>query len=195
MKSVINNIPLLRFNGFVDAWEQRKLGDIVIDIVAGGDIDKNKIKDSGKYPVIANALTNDGIVGYYEDDFRIKAPAVTVTGRGDVGHAKARNVNFTPVVRLLSITSNHDINFLENAINNINVVVESTGVPQLTVPQLEKYKINIPNNPDEERAIGTFFIELDNLITLHQSKLENLKETKKGLLQKMFPKNNEVIPW
>ncbi|MBV4417953.1 restriction endonuclease subunit S [Clostridium tyrobutyricum] len=58
-----------------------------MEIVAGGDIDKNKIVDSGKYPVLANALTNDGIVGYYKNDFRIKAPAVTVTGRGDVGHA------------------------------------------------------------------------------------------------------------
>lgn len=187
-------IPEIRFAGFTDDWEQRKLGDIAIDIVAGGDIDKNKIKDLGKYPVIANALTNDGIVGYYEDDFRIKAPAVTVTGRGNVGHAKARNTNFTPVVRLLSITSNHDINFLEKAINNINVVVESTGVPQLTVPQLEKYKIYIPNNQDEEKAIGTFFTELDNLITLHQQLLNDYKQFKKAMLQQLFPQKGESVP-
>lgn len=189
-----NNKPKLRFPRFTDPWEQRKLRDIAIDIVAGGDIDRSKIRDLGKYPVIANALTNDGIVGYYEEDFRIKAPAVTVTGRGDVGHAKARNINFTPVVRLLSITSNHDINFLENAINNINVVVESTGVPQLTIPQLEKYKIYIPNNQDEEKSIGTFFTNLDNLITLHQRKLNHLQDKKKSLLQKMFPKNGEDFP-
>lgn len=139
-------------------------------IIAGGDIDKNKIDENGKYPVIANALTNDGIVGYYKEEYRIKAPAVTVTGRGDVGHAKARNVDFTPVVRLLSIKSKHYNHFLENAINNLNVVVESTGVPQLTVPQLENYELKFPNNLAEELKIGEFFNKLDNLITLHQSK-------------------------
>lgn len=93
------------------------MGEIAIEIVAGGDIDKQLILEEGRYLVIANALTNDGIVGYYKDEYRIKAPAVTVTGRGDVGHAKARKVDFTPVVRLLSIKSDHNVFFLENAIN------------------------------------------------------------------------------
>jgi type I restriction enzyme S subunit len=75
-------------------------------MVAGGDIDKSKLDENGEFPVLANALTNDGIVGYYASEYRIKAPAVTVTGRGDVGHAKARKIDFTPVVRLLSIRSN-----------------------------------------------------------------------------------------
>ena len=186
--------PAIRFKGFNDDWEERKLGEVGTDIIAGGDIEKNKIKDSGKYPVIANALTNDGIVGYYEEEFRIKAPAVTVTGRGDVGHAKARNINFTPVVRLLSITSNHDVNFLENAINNISVMVESTGVPQLTVPQLEKYKISIPNNPGEEEAIGILFIKFDNLITLQKRRCDKLILLKKAMLEQMFPKGKKSIP-
>ena len=129
-------VPEIRFAGFTDAWEQRKLGEIAIEILAGGDIDKEKVVDDGTYPIYANALTNDGIVGYYNDYYRVKAPAVTVTGRGEVGHAQARMTDFTPVVRLLAIRSNHDCYFLENAINNQNVVVESTGVPQLTVPQL-----------------------------------------------------------
>ena len=113
---------------FPFSWEQRKLGDEAIEMVAGGDIDKSLLDEHGKYPVIANALTDDGIVGYYASDYRIKAPAVTVTGRGDVGHAKARTVDFTPVVRLLSVRSKHDVFFLENAINTLNVIVESTGV-------------------------------------------------------------------
>ena len=160
--------PRIRFKGFSDAWEQRKLSDIAIEMVAGGDIDKNLILDNGRYPVIANALTNDGIVGYYNSDYRIKAPAVTVTGRGDVGHAKARLVNFTPVVRLLSIKSKHNVFFLENAINTLKIVIESTGVPQLTVPQLEKYEVIFPQQLTEEKKIGTFFNSLNNLITLHQ---------------------------
>ena len=139
-------------------------------MLAGGDIDKNKVVGEGKYPIYANALTNDGIVGYYEDYYRVKAPAVTITGRGDVGHAKARIVNFTPVVRLLTIRSNHDVYFLENAINNQGSVVESTGVPQLTVPQLGNYIIQFPDSLDEETRIGTFLKHFDNLITLHQRK-------------------------
>ena len=178
-------IPDVRFKGFTDAWEQRKLKSIANTIVAGGDIDKNKIKESGTYPVIANALTKDGVVGYYEDAYRIEAPAVTVTGRGDIGVAKARHQNFTPVVRLLSLTTAHDVDFIEHAINNLKIVSESTGVAQLTVPQLSNYKIHITSLL-EERKIGLFISKVDNLITLHQRKLDCLISIKKGLLQQLF---------
>lgn len=146
------------------------MGEIAIEILAGGDIDKEKVVDDGTYPIYANALTNDGIVGYYNDYYRVKAPAVTVTGRGEVGHAQARMTDFTPVVRLLAIRSNHDCYFLENAINNQNVVVESTGVPQLTVPQLSSYDICFPKDIREEEKIGAYYKKLDNLITLHHRK-------------------------
>lgn len=179
-------VPEVRFKGFTDDWEQRKLGDIASDMVAGGDIDKDLILAEGQYPVIANALTGDGIVGYYDKEYRVDAPAVTVTGRGDVGHAKARLVNFTPVVRLLSVKSEHDVFFLENAINTLKIVIESTGVPQLTVPQLAKYEVAFPRQLDEEEHIGVFFKQLDHLITLHQRKLEKLKNIKKSCLEKMF---------
>ena len=174
------------FSDFTNTWEQRKLGEVATEMVAGGDIDKDLILDEGRYPVIANALTNDGIVGYYNEDYRIKAPAVTITGRGDVGHAKARIVHFTPVVRLLSLKSNHDVFFLENAINTLKIVIESTGVPQLTVPQLAKYEISFPKSLDEEEKIGAYFKHLDNLVTLHQRELEKLKNLKKACLEKMF---------
>ena len=189
-----SDAPAIRFKGFSDAWEQRKLGEVATEMVAGGDIDKDLILDEGRYPVIANALTNDGIVGYYNEDYRIKAPAVTITGRGDVGHAKARIVDFTPVVRLLSLKSNHDVFFLENAINTLKIVIESTGVPQLTVPQLAKYEISFPKSLDEEEKIGVYFKQLDNLITLHQRKFEKLTNVKKSMLEKMFPQNGSSYP-
>lgn len=155
-------------------WEQCKLGNEATEMLAGGDIDKDIILDKGNYPVIANALTDDGIVGYYDNEYRVKAPAVTITGRGDVGHAKARNVDFTPVVRLLSLKSNHDVLFLENAINTLKIVVESTGVPQLTVPQLANYEVYFPKTLEEEKKIGKYFEQLDRLITLHQCKCDYL---------------------
>ena len=188
------DIPKIRFKEFTEPWEQRKLGDEAIEMMAGGDIDKEKVVEDGKYPIYANALTNDGIVGYYNDYFRVKAPAVTVTGRGEVGHAQARMTDFTPVVRLLAIRSNHDCYFLENAINNHKVIVESTGVPQLTVPQLASYNIFFPSKIEEEVKIGEYFNNLDNLITLHQRKCDDTKELKKYMLQKMFPKNGEKFP-
>ena len=122
------------------------------------------------------------------------APAVTVTGRGEVGYAKARMTHFTPVVRLLAVCSNHDCYFLENAINNHKVVVESTGVPQLTVPQLSSYNIFFPANGKEEVRIGKYFHTLDNLITLHQRECNQLKELKKTMLKKMFPRDGSNIP-
>ena len=188
------NKPKIRFSGYTEAWEQRKLGDEAIEMLAGGDIDKSRVVENGKYPIYANALTNDGIVGYYDDYYRVKAPAVTVTGRGDVGHAQARTVDFTPVVRLLAIRSEHDAYFLENAINNHGVIVESTGVPQLTVPQLGNYMIQFPRTIEEETKIGTYFQSLDHLITLHQRKCDQTKKLKKYMLQKMFPQNGELYP-
>lgn len=189
-----NKTPAIRFKGFTDTWEQRKLGDIASDMVAGGDIDKDLILAEGQYPVIANALTGDGIVGYYDKEYRVNAPAVTVTGRGDVGHAKARLVNFTPVVRLLSVKSEHDVFFLENVINTLKIVIESTGVPQLTVPQLAKYEVAFPRQLDEEEHIGAFFKQLDHLITLHQRKCDKLIQFKAAMLQKMFPQNGADKP-
>lgn len=178
-----SNVPEIRFPGFTAPWEQRKLGDIAIEIIAGGDIDKNIIFEMGRYPVIANALTGDGVVGYYDCQYRVKAPAVTITGRGDIGHAKARMVDFTPVVRLLAIKSDHDVYFLENAINTLKIVVESTGVPQLTVPQLAKYELCFPRELTEEKFIGLLFKNLDNLITLHQQKRDKLLKQRKAMQQ------------
>ena len=184
--------PQLRFKGFTDPWEERKLADVV-SISAGGDVDKTKLIEDGGYPVLANALTNSGIVGYY-DSYKVEAPAVTVTGRGDVGHAVARHVNFTPVVRLLSLKSEVlDADFLANMLNQTNILVESTGVPQLTAPQLGSYKILYPNL-NEQTKIGKLLNAFDNLIALHQRMLAKLKELKQGYLQKLFPQNGSKFP-
>lgn len=177
--------PKRRFPGFTGAWEQRKLGE-TSKITAGGDVDKEKLLTHGKYPVIANALTNDGIVGYYNDAYRITAPAVTVTGRGEIGKAKSRKINFTPVVRLLSVESKHNVDFLAEAINRSKVVFESTGVPQLTVPKLSNYKISFPVSENEETKIGDFIQQFDSLIALHQRKLDKIKKMKLAYLNELF---------
>lgn len=197
-KSDDKRVPVLRFKGFTDEWEQRKLGE-VSKITAGGDVDKEKLLLHGKFPVIANALTNDGIVGYYNDTYRITAPAVTVTGRGEIGKAKARKNNFTPVVRLLAVESKHNVDFLAEAINRSKVVFESTGVPQLTVPKLSNYKILFPNSIDEEIEVGNFLSRFDSLITLQQRKLKLLKLMKNivsyNLVVSHKLASNDEIKW
>ena len=176
-------IPDVRFKNFTDLWQPRRLGDIG-SISAGGDVDKQKLSSKPSYPVIANALTNEGIIGYYQD-YKIEAPAVTVTGRGSIGHAKARFVNFTPIVRLLVIKTAQNPIFLENSINQTMIYNESTGVPQLTVPQLTKYKISISSIP-EQNKIGQLLSKLDDTITLLQKQINTLTSLKQFLLQNMF---------
>ncbi|NRD06747.1 restriction endonuclease subunit S [Lactobacillus delbrueckii subsp. bulgaricus] len=176
--------PDIRFEGFSDEWEQRKLGDVA-KITAGGDINKGDLINKGKYPVIANGLNNNGIVGY-SNKYKIDAPAVTITGRGTLGVATARFINFTPIVRLISIKSDLDPIYLENVINNTHFVIESTGVPQLTAPQVKRQTVILSNCHIEQTKIGSLFLTLDNAITLHDQKLNLLKLVKQSLLQNMF---------
>ena len=191
-KMIKSNIPKIRFNNFKAFWVEKRIADIV-KISAGGDVDKVKLKESGKYPVVANALTNKGIVGFY-DDYKVKAPAVTVTGRGDVGYAVARHENFTPVVRLLTLQSeNIDVDYLENQINSMRILNESTGVPQLTAPQLGNYKVYHPEI-DEQSAIGSLFRTLDDLLASYKDNLINYQSLKATMLSKMFPKAGQTVP-
>ncbi len=192
MKNQNRKIPKIRFNRFNSVWEEDRIADIV-KISAGGDVDKVKLKESGKYPVIANALTNKGIVGFY-DDYKVKAPAVTVTGRGDVGYAVARHENFTPIVRLLTLQSEKiDVDYLENQINSMRILNESTGVPQLTAPQLGNYKVYHPKI-EEQSAIGTLFRILDDLLSSYKDNLANYQYLKATMLSKMFPKAGQTVP-
>ena len=191
-KMIKNNIPRIRFNNFEAFWVEKRIADIV-KISAGGDVDKERLKESGKYPVIANALTNKGIVGFY-DDYKVKAPAVTVTGRGDVGYAVARHENFTPVVRLLTLQSDSiDVDYLENQINSMKILNESTGVPQLTAPQLGNYKVYHPEI-DEQSAIGSLFRTLDDLLANYKDNLAKYQSLKATMLSKMLPKAGQTIP-
>lgn len=191
-KMIKNNIPRIRFNSFKAFWAEKRIADIV-KISAGGDVDKERLKESGKYPVIANALTNKGIVGFY-DDYKVKAPAVTVTGRGDVGYAVARHKNFTPVVRLLTLQSEKiDVDYLENQINSMRILNESTGVPQLTAPQLGNYKVYHPEI-EEQSAIGSLFRMIDDLLASYKDNLANYQSLKATMLSKMFPKAGQTVP-
>lgn len=183
-KEAQRKTPVLRFKGFNDDWEQRQFGDLGT-ITAGGDKNTSKLQKEGIYPVIANNLGNNGVIGYYNDFYKIKAPAITITARGNIGIATARFNNFTPIVRLLVLETSQDINFMEQAINNINFFIESTGIPQLTVPQLSKYSIFITDK-NEQKRIGELFKILSNLLTLYERKVKLLTQIKKYFLDNLF---------
>lgn len=170
-------------------WEEKKLGEL-FNIKAGGDIKSENVSkemtDKKIYPVYANALSNKGLYGY-TDTFKVEGNTITVTGRGDIGYAIARNNKYYPIVRLLVLSpiEKLDTLFFENIINFTNIFIESTGVPQLTSPQLSQVNVRVPVFK-EQNKIAKLLKVIDIKIEKEQDKLDSLNEYKKGLLQQMF---------
>lgn len=183
------NIPKLRFKGYEDAWEQRKLGS-AINVRSGKDY---KHLDEGEVPVygtggymlsVSEALENTqdaigiGRKGTIDKPFVLKAPFWTV------------DTLFYCIPK-----GNNSLVFLYPLFQSINwkLYDESTGVPSLSKTAIEGVTINLTSK-DEQYSIGEYFESVDNLITLHQRKYDALKSMKKTLLSKMFPKNGEDVP-
>lgn len=170
-------------------WEDKTLGEL-FHISAGGDIDKNncaaKQSKDYPYPVYANALVNNGTYGY-ANYYKIDGDTFTVTGRGDVGHAVARHCMYVPIVRLLVCQPNmdDDVDFFAEQINYTRVFIESTGVPQLTAPQLSKIKVKRPTLP-EQRKIADLLSAADAVIAAQQAEVDAWEQRKKGVMQKLF---------
>ena len=159
-------------------------------ISAGGDIDKNNcaVKQSKDYPypIYANALVNGGLYGY-TNYYKIDGDTFTVTGRGDVGHAVARHCKYVPIVRLLVCRPNmdDDVDFFAEQINYTRIFIESTGVPQLTAPQLSKTKVKRPSLP-EQRKIADLLSAVDDVIAAQEAEVAAWEKRKKGVMQKLF---------
>jgi type I restriction enzyme S subunit len=189
-----NKVPTLRFPEFTFAWKQKKISDVFF-VNAGGDIEKEHVSqlktNEFKYPIYANAAENKGFYAY-SDIYKIEPPVVTVAGRGvNIGIAHARDHKFYPIVRLLVLKpkEEQDIFFFEYRINTLNVFVESTGVPQLTAPQISNYKVTFPDLP-EQIKIAKFLTAVDQRINLLQKKKTELERYKAGVMQKIF--NQEI---
>ena len=185
----VPNVPPLRFPEFSGEWERKRIRELFA-INVGGDIDKKDVNpictEHFKYPIIANALSNDGIYGY-TSVYKDKAPCITVTGRGDIGKAKYRDTPLYPIVRLLVLHSLGDVDCLfgEYAINHIRIYEESTGVPQLTAPQLGAYHIKYPSS-EEQMKIGAFLSLLDKRISTQNKIIEDLKTLKSAIIEMSY---------
>ena len=181
--------PKLRFKGFTDAWEQRKLGEVLRTIPFKPFL---KIPEQGgKYEIIQQG--NEPIIGYANgepcEDFR----NTVIFGDHTLSLYKPKQPFFvaTDGVRILQGTNDMYGYYLLSLLEGNS-------------PQSEGYKryysiladreVLFTENHYEQVKIGLYFKNLDNLITLHQRKLDRLKNIKKSMLDKMFPKDGEVVP-
>lgn len=141
-----------------EKWEALSLGSL-FSIKAAGDLDKATSRteqtDLHPHPIYANALTNAGLYGYSRSA-NCPAPALTITARGDVGKAFFRDEPFSAIGRLLVLRplDRIDARYATSCVNQlVEFSLESTGVPQLTAPQVARYSIPVPPLV-EQRAIA-----------------------------------------
>ena len=182
-------VPAIRFAGFTDPWEQRKLGEIV-DVCSGRDY---KHLSKGPIPVYGTGgyMTSVSEGLSYEED------AIGIGRKGTIDHPYRLNAPFWTVDTLFYSLPNQgiDLDFTLCVFLNVDWKSkdESTGLPSLSKQAINETKIWVPSGA-EQRAIGAFFSRLDDLITLHQRKYDKLVIFKKSMLEKMFPKDGESVP-
>ena len=184
-------VPAIRFAGFTDPWEQRKLGDVA-PLQRGFDLPVNQMTP-GPYPVVMS----NGIGGWHSK-YMVKGPGV-VTGRsGTIGSLHYIEQNFWPHNTSLWVTSfnGNEPRFIYWLYASIGLerFGSGSGVPTLNRNDVHDLRVGFPCDVAEQRRIGTFFSRLDTLITLHQRKYDKLVVFKKSMLEKMFPKDGESVP-
>lgn len=179
-------VPELRFAGFADDWEERKLGDITK--ISTGKLDANAMVENGKYDFYTS-----GIKKYRIDVAAFEGPSITIAGNGaTVGYMHLADNKFNAYQRTYVLQEFLvDRSFIFSEIGNklpkkIKQEARTGNIPYIVMDMLTELKLSIPQNDTEQQKIGSFFKQLDDTIALHQRKLDLLKEQKKGFLQKMF---------
>ena len=184
------NKPQIRFEGFTDAWEQRKCKDVA-PLQRGFDLPTSQMVE-GKFPVV---MSNG--VGGYHNEYKVKGPGV-ITGRsGTIGKLQYIESDYWPHNTALWVTNFKDNypKFIFYLYQNLDLSKFGTGsgVPTLNRNDVHDTLVCVPAF-DEQKKISAYFDCLDNLITLHQRKYDKLQILKKAMLEKMFPKNGSSVP-
>ncbi len=186
-------VPEIRFAGFTDPWEQRKLGELSSEFQSGDFISAEKILASGPYPVYGG----NGLRGYakrYNHDgfYALIGRQGALCGNVNTAVGKAY---FTEHAVAIKANSLHDTRFLVHLLRCMDLGQYSgqSAQPGLAVGVLKEVETTVPSKV-EQQAIGSFFSRLDDLITLHQRKYDKLVVFKKSMLEKMFPKDGESVP-
>lgn len=175
-------VPEARFPGFSGPWEQRKLGDMCEEFQSGSFISASEIYDSGTYPVYGG----NGLRGYtesYNHDgvFALIGRQGARCGNMNISKGKAY---FTEHAVACKANKSHDTEFLYYLFGTLNLGQYSgqSAQPGLAVGNLVEVVAKAPTK-NEQVAIASYFIKLDNLITLHQRELEEYEKYKKALMQ------------
>ena len=203
--------PAIRFKGFSDTWEQRKLTDFV-DFYVGLTYTPSDVQEIGTLVLRSSNVSNGEIV---DADNVYVCPEVVNVENVQVGdiivvvrngsrsligkHAQIKRFMPNTVIGAFMTGIRSECPEFTNALLNtphfdeeISLNMGAT-INQITGYMFSKMEFHIPNL-DEQNKIGDFFENLDNLITLHQRKYEKLHNIKKSMLEKMFPKNGSNVP-
>ncbi|EME8210914.1 restriction endonuclease subunit S [Enterococcus faecium] len=204
-----DTLPEIRFPEFTDEWEQVKLKDVAT--VFDGTHQTPKYTESGvKFVSVENikTLETEKYISQeaYDSEYSKKQAEkgdVLMTRIGDIGTAKVIETDepLAYYVTLALLKPNEiDSSFLAWLISSPEVqrniwkrTLHIAFPKKINLGEINQIEMNVPSL-EEQTKIGTFFKQIDNTITLHQRKLDLLKETKKGFLQKMFPKNGAKVP-
>ncbi|WP_066415283.1 restriction endonuclease subunit S [Sutcliffiella cohnii] len=177
-------VPKIRFEGYKEEWESKALEDIVVNIGTGKSkyTIHNKSSES-PYEILGST----SILGYdtnfdYEGDFILTARVGANAGTLYSHSGKVKITDNTVYIQ------NDNLDFIYYALDNIDLRKLSfgTGQPLIKASELKALKILTPVETLEQGKIGAFFKQLDNTISLHLKKLEDYKQLKKALLQRMF---------
>ncbi len=189
----MGNTPEIRFKGFTDDWEQRKLGEVTQEFKSGNALKSDEISITGKYPVYGG----NGLRGYtlnynHDGEFALIGRQGALCGNMNYSAGKAY---FTEHAVVVEADSNNNTRFLYYMLNTMNLgqYSDQSAQPGLAVNKLIKLKNFFPEK-SEQIKIGAYFSNLDHLITLHQCKCDETKKLKKYMLQKMFPQKGEKNP-
>ena len=207
-------VPQIRFTGFTDPWEQRKLGELC-SFSKGCGYSKNDLRDQGTPIILYGRLyTNyetqihsvDTFVKPLENSVYSEGGEVIIPASGET----AEDISIASVVEKPGIILGGDLNVITSSadIDPVFLALElSYGKPHFDLAKRAQGKsvVHIHNedianvffghpNIAEQRRIGAFFDRLDSLITLHQRKYDKLCVLKKSMLDKMFPKGGSLYP-
>ena len=198
-------VPAIRFAGFTDPWEQRKLGEFGSVAMCKriykeqtseqGDVPFFKIGTFGADPdaFISNELFED-----YKRTYPYPTPGtLLISAAGSIGRIveyQGEKAYFQDS-NIVWLEHDHRLNdaFLKPLYSKIEWGLEGSTIKRLYNKDLLSAEVTIPDGR-EQKEIGQFFAKLDSLITLHQRKYDKLVIFKKSMLEKMFPKDGESVP-
>ena len=189
-------VPQIRFEGFTEDWEQRKLGDIAT-FINGRAYSQEELLSSGKYKVlrVGNFYTNDS--WYYsdmelEDKYYAEEGDLLYTWSATFGphiwHGDKiiYHYHIWKVELSDTLEKHFAVQLLEKDKQSILSDKNGSTMVHITKAGMESKEVMLPPNIREQAEIGKYLQNIDHLITLHQRKCDELKEVKKFMLQNMF---------